>query len=61
MHSTSVYLKFGELQGVLEWCKKSCANSWSWLVIDSGGAGTSEYDFRFDSTRDMTLFNMKFK
>ena len=67
--SISLYIRFGELKTVIEWCEKNCQSDWK---FDYDGRSSQEllrtppihgsnYLFKFDNDEDATLFILRWK
>lgn len=48
---------YGQLDGVLAWCRTECLNEWRWqLIKTSTDREPGRYCFYFDSERDYVAF-----
>jgi hypothetical protein len=58
-HSMTVYLEYGRLDQVIEWCKK-LSRQWSWELEEfSSSSVPGKYKFYFGRKRDLTAFILR--
>ena len=51
---------FGQIELVLDWCKKELVDEWRWQLIDvSSDIRPGKYIFYFDNERDYLAFVLK--
>jgi hypothetical protein len=51
---------FGEIERVLDWCKKELVHDWRWQLVEvSSDIRPGRYIFYFDGERDCLAFTMK--
>ena len=70
-NSISLYISFsfGELNTVIDWCKKNCQSDWKFdydghsseELLRPPDAHGSRYIFKFDNDEDATLFILRWK
>ena len=57
-----VHLPFGEIDGVLDWCKHELRDTWRWQLIEaSSDIQPGRYIFYFDGEKDCCAFTLKWK
>jgi hypothetical protein len=50
---------FGQLDGILDWCKSELRDDWRWQLVDmSTDQRPGRYIFYFDSERDYFAFTL---
>lgn len=53
-HRANVDVPFGELQPIVEWCERNCANDWRFMEDANNQYGG--FEFFFESERDYVAF-----
>jgi hypothetical protein len=69
IHKVKLALAFGELDGVMSWCRENCIHNWHIRENDCGvythemgyGKYPSTYTFEFEDERDFLTFSLKYK
>jgi len=56
-HAQEISKPFGDLDGILEWCKSELVGEWRWQLVDvSTNFRPGRYIFYFDQERDYFAF-----
>jgi hypothetical protein len=55
-YKTDIFLHWGELRPVTEWCERNCACEWAYECIEPAGQDAGFYEFYFESQRDHINF-----
>ena len=59
-HAREVFLEWGRLDEVVQWCKTELESDWRWQIVDtSSDIRPGRYIFYFDSERDCCAFTLK--
>ena len=53
---TDIFLLWGELRPVTEWCERNCSCEWAYECIEPAGRDAGMYEFYFESQRDHINF-----
>ena len=56
-HAREIARPFGQVDGIIEWCKTELVGDWRWQVVTtSSDRAPGRYIFYFDSDRDAAAF-----
>ena len=56
-HAREIARPFGQVDGIIEWCKTELVGDWRWQVVTtSSDRAPGLYIFYFDSDRDAAAF-----
>ena len=59
-YAQEIVKPFGEVEHVLDWCKKELVDEWRWQLVDvSSTSRPGRYIFYFDNDKDHFAFVMK--
>jgi hypothetical protein len=59
-YSKEIAKPFGQLDGILDWCRSELNGEWRWkLITVSSDISPGRYLFFFDSERDACAFTMQ--
>jgi hypothetical protein len=56
-----ISLPWGELGGIMSWCKKNLQSEWKIEIISAAGEKSGVYRFTFDSLLDYNSFQIWMK
>lgn len=60
-YAQRIVKRFGEIEYILDWCKRELEQEWRWqLITVSSPNQAGEYIFYFDSDRDLLAFTLKY-
>lgn len=59
-HAREINKPFGEIEPILEWCKRELRDDWRWQLIDVSSPSTpGRYIFYFNDDKDYFAFALK--
>lgn len=53
-----IYIPYGNLKLIIDWCTSNCEKRWGYEVIDEAGFQPGRYSFKFESEKDYVTFIM---
>jgi len=56
IHQADVYIPYGQLKLMIDWCTLNCAKRWGYEIIDDAGLLPGRYLFKFESEKDYVTF-----
>lgn len=53
---SEVFLHWGELRPVTEWCERNCTFEWGYECMEPAGSDAGLYEFYFENQKDFINF-----
>jgi hypothetical protein len=57
-NKVEIELKYGELEPILDWCKRNCLCEWCYEQLTPAGQIHGEYEFYFEHEKDLIAFTI---
>lgn len=55
---SEVFLHWGELRPITEWCERNCSFEWGYECREPAGSDAGVYEFYFENQRDYINFTV---
>jgi hypothetical protein len=55
-NKVEVKLRYGELSTIIQWCERNCSEKWAYEQLSPAGNIAGEYEFYFESEKDLVAF-----
>lgn len=57
-NKVEVELNWGELTPTINWCQRNCTGEWAYEICGAAGQNKGEYEFYFESEKDLVAFKI---
>lgn len=59
-HAKEITQPYGEIDRILDWCKRELSDEWRWQLVSASSLSTpGRYIFYFDGDRDYFAFTLR--